>query len=338
MSRPHLISTAFVRSGVAWLARRLKPWTGVAVLNYHRIGEARDSLFDHGLWSARVDDFDWQVRWLKKSFDVVTPAAFHDLATSSRYRYAAITFDDGYRDNYDLALPVLRAHNVPATFFITTGFLDRSALPWWEVVAHMVRTSSRRSSVHLPEWMSSPIALEPQHPQRTIRDLLRVYKSLPGTAARKFLAALPEQLGVSPPTAELFDSLWMSWRMVREMKAQDMYIGGHTHTHPVLSRLSADEQEYEITTCARRLREEVNIPMEAFSYPVGAADMFNETTKRLLADTGCKYAFSYYGGIGVVPPKYPFDIPRYAVESDMSRPVFSMLLSMPNLFQSLCTY
>ncbi len=65
-----------------------------------------------------------------------------------------VTFDDGYRDNYDLAFPVLKRHGVPGVFFITTGFLDQRRVAWWDDISWMVKTSSRTATNRAPDSQS----------------------------------------------------------------------------------------------------------------------------------------------------------------------------------------
>jgi hypothetical protein len=119
-------------------------WSGLLVLNYHRIGNSTGSLFDRALWSATQDDFDRQVQLLKRSCEVVgldeLPDVVRALETgrhslAGQNRFAMITFDDGYLDNFQLACPVLKSHGVPGVFFITTGFVDDAPLAWWDEIS-----------------------------------------------------------------------------------------------------------------------------------------------------------------------------------------------------------
>src|SRR5262245_45583277 len=121
-------------TGLRYVLSRVARWSGVLGLNYHRIGEAGRSVYDRGLWSATADDFDAQVGWLKSHFDIIRPDDLPAALAARRGRHVLITFDDGYRDNYADAFPVLKRHGVPATFFITTGFIDDARLSWWDEI------------------------------------------------------------------------------------------------------------------------------------------------------------------------------------------------------------
>src|ERR1700755_1848024 len=134
--RRAIAAAALERSGLGALLRLAPAWRGLVVLNYHRIGTPGDTSLDRAMWNATVEDFDAQVGFLARNFDVVGPGEAGPAADGRR---VLITFDDGYRDNHAAAMPILRAHGATATFFLTTGFLDAPRLAWWDEVAWMVR-------------------------------------------------------------------------------------------------------------------------------------------------------------------------------------------------------
>src|SRR5687768_10585572 len=82
--------------GMGPLLRRTNTWQGVVALNYHRIGDGRDSVFDQGLWSATPEQFDRQVALLKRHCDLIAPEELKDVVGRRRGRFGLITFDDGY--------------------------------------------------------------------------------------------------------------------------------------------------------------------------------------------------------------------------------------------------
>jgi len=105
------------------------------VLNYHRIGDPDATPYDRGLFSARQDAFAEQVAHLARSCDVISPADIETIRRERHGRFVLVTFDDGYRDNYELAVPVFASRGVPATFFVCTGYIDRPHLAWWDEIA-----------------------------------------------------------------------------------------------------------------------------------------------------------------------------------------------------------
>jgi peptidoglycan/xylan/chitin deacetylase (PgdA/CDA1 family) len=228
----------FIRlSGLGNLIARAVPWSGVLALTYHRIGDGCTSLFDRGLWSADAEAFAEQIRFCKSHVDVIAPGDLPAVVSRGSGRYALITFDDGYRDNYEIAFPILKAEGVPATFFIATGFVDTPRLPWWDEIAWMVRTSEKRS-FNMRGWLDAPVPLDEPDREGAVRTLLRGFKAAPADAADRYLAAVADATGSGRCGIDARD-LWLTWEMVREMRAAGMTIGGHTSAHIVLARASA---------------------------------------------------------------------------------------------------
>jgi peptidoglycan/xylan/chitin deacetylase (PgdA/CDA1 family)/CelD/BcsL family acetyltransferase involved in cellulose biosynthesis len=329
-NRKALVS-AFVRTGGAMTLSLARRWRGVMALTYHRIGEPRGSLFDHGLWSASEEQFDSQVRLLKKNFDVINTSELDSAVTHPRGRYVLITFDDGYRDNYERAFKILMSHRATATFFVTTGFIDSPRLPWWDEIAWMVRTS-RQAAVDVAPYRPSPIPLDTPDRERAVRALLRIYKSIPSRDTGAYLETLSRTTGSGRYGSGGIESLWMTWDMLREMQAKGMVIGGHTVDHTILARMDPATQRSQIAGCAMRLHAELGTVMDSFSYPVGQRHDFNQATRNCLKECGVKYAFSYYGGIRSAADWDQYDIRRIAVESDISFDQFRAITLLPGIF------
>ncbi len=326
--KSRIVAKGLALTGTRGLVASLWRPDGVIILNYHRIGDGGESPFDRELWSASAEAFDEQVGFLARHCDVISPADLPDALRSRRGRYVAITFDDGYRDNYEIAYPILRRHGVPGTFFVATGFIDAPRIPWWDEIAHLVRASTR-ARLDPGAWFDAPLELGAGDRSDAIRPLLKLYKKLPSAESARLLAHVREASGVAEVPG--FDRYWMNWDMLREMRDHGMTIGGHTVSHPVLSRLSADEQCDELTTCAMRLREELGTRMDFFAYPVGARDAFDANTRTCLADLGVRHAFSYYGGFATRDSD-PYDMPRVAIETHIGKDLFRAMVQLPHVF------
>ena len=319
------------RSGsTRWMARRAA-WRGLLVLNYHRVGDPVATAFDRGVFSATDDGFADQVRFLSRHFDLVTPGDLDHVLKDGGGRFVMITFDDGYRDNYEAAFPILRAYGARAVFFVTTGFLDDHRVAWWDEIAWMVRTSER-SSLPVGRWTDAAIDLDDPAREGVIHRLLQIYKQLPAEETPAFLDWLADASGTGriPRTASA--APWMSWDMVREMQAGGMEIGGHTVTHPVLSRLTADLQLTEVRQCKDRIEAEIGQPIKAFSYPVGQPDSFTAETQKIVSESGYRWAFSFYGGLNRRRTMDPLNIARKSVEVETSPEMFRSTVCLPQVF------
>lgn len=322
-----LLECSKLRTLLGWSCR----WSGVLVLNYHRIGNGSQSIFDRGLWSATADAFADQVRFCKVHFDVIAPPDLPHVLDRRRGRYILFTFDDGYRDNYDVAFPILQSAGTPATFFVATGFLDCPRVPWWDEIAWMVRTS-KRAAAPLPGWLPAPVRFDDSDREGAVRTLLRGYKNLPAGLTEAYLNDVADATGSGRYAADAGKHLWMTWDMLREMQTRGMTIGGHTVNHPVLTRAPREIQRREIGECGRRLAAELGEPMRFFSYPVGGSEAFDAVTRQCLRDLGVQYAFSYYAGYRRFSDWDDYDIRRVPVEADLSADWFRSTLALPQLF------
>src|SRR5215204_1826203 len=278
INRTKLAERAMATSSLTELLVRLDAWSGVLVLTYHRIGRPEESSLDPGVFSATPEDFETQMALLARHFDVIAaPEALHALG-GPRSRAVIITFDDGYRDNFTHAYPSLRRLRLPATFFVTTGFVDRPQLPWWDEVFWRASGDSlapRRLAEHLR------LDLPAETPAAASAAVLERYKRLPQPAADAMLKRVRELTGEPAPSFDV-TSLWMTWDMIREMRNAGMTVGAHTVTHPVLTAITEDEQDAEIGGSIERVTRETGRRTELFAYPVGLPFTYDGSTRRAL--------------------------------------------------------
>lgn len=331
IAKREVLAHALDRSGLGRMFLRGRGWNGLLVLNYHRIGEPGDSPFDWDLWSASQDEFEQQVRFLGRNFEIVGVDDLDEVLHKKGGRYVMITFDDGYRDNYEAAFPILKAYDAVATFFLSTGFLDSPRVAWWDEIAWMVRTS-RTSGLAKNVWTVRGVPFDEPSRCTAIRCVLATYKLLRPHETERFLEFLGSATGSGRCPTHLGSSMWMTWDMVREMRSAGMCIGGHTVNHPVLSSLPPDEQNREVVGCTSRIAVELDQRPIAFSYPVGGKGAFDEETRACLMRHRYRWAFNYSGGYTRFKGFDAFDLPRAAVERDVSRPTFRAMTWLPQLF------
>jgi peptidoglycan/xylan/chitin deacetylase (PgdA/CDA1 family) len=307
------------------------PRRGVVIWNYHRIGSAAGNPFDDGVFSATADELAKHLRYLKKNFRLITMEEFL-RGTETGFAFlggaaAMVTFDDGYRDNFDLALPVLKDVGVSATFFLPTEFLQSPKLPWWDRIAYVVK-KSRESRIVLeyPERVEIELRTESQPPPlpspgvlgagaKAVEQIIGIYKSAPEMDEVRFFTSLESAAKAEVDEVGLARGLFMDWEQARKLVAAGMSIGAHTHTHPILARLAESQQRWELAESKRILEERLNLKIDAFAYPVGSVGAFSETTKGVVRECGYRAAFSFYGGINFPGTIDAMDVRRCAVDA-----------------------
>jgi peptidoglycan/xylan/chitin deacetylase (PgdA/CDA1 family) len=322
-SRRNTAAALSARTGVTWLIEQVVKPESLLVLNYHRIGDWWNTPHDEAVFSATADMFDDQVRYLKQRYSIVSLAEAVDLVTSKR-KFAGtavlLTFDDGYLDNHRLAFPILRAHGVPATFFLVTSLAGTAELPWWDQIAVAIKTTTKRS-VQLPDVAGTVVSLDGRSRAAAQRQALDAFKSPTVTDPQRFLERLLDECEVTPAAAE---RLFLNWDEAREMRAAQMDFGSHTHSHRLLARLSLAEQVSELSLSRAILQRELQIPIDAVAYPVGSRTAYNAETFTAAQSAGYRAAFAFHGGINRPGEINPFSISRVAVEVTTSAPRFRM--------------
>ncbi len=234
----------------------------LTVMIYHRVMRQPDALL-----SSEPDEreFEARMRNVKSWFNVLPlPEAIMRLQEGTLPdRPLAISFDDGYADNFEVALPVLRRLGLSATFFVATGFLDRGRM-WNDTVIETVRRCQGDaldlSALGLGRYETSTI----EQKQQTIDSLLKHLKYMEDVQRTDVVARIAETCPSPLP-----HDLMMTSAQVRELHRAGMTIGAHTVNHSILSGLSTIRARGEIAQGREHLYEIVGVPITLFAYPNG---------------------------------------------------------------------
>ena len=279
---------------------------GLVVLTYHRIAEPEIDSFYGPVISATPEALRTQVAWLNDRVRLITLDELIDQVEHGspwREPVMLLTFDDGYRDNFDLAAPILRERNIPAAFFIPSGFLESPRLPWWDHIAYVIKQTNVMK-VELdcsPTDSRSTLELDLQAASRTAAITTIVRAFLNGVIADEvwFLERLSECCMVEVNSDGIGRELFMSWAQVQELadSSASMGIGSHAHSHRKLAALDQETQREELTASKRILEGRLRRSVRALAYPYGWAGTYTTETKNLAAQAGYSLAFSAQEGI-----------------------------------------
>lgn len=303
------------------------PSARLSLLIFHRVHLAIDPMSPSEVDAGR---FDRICRWLGRWFNVLAL----DQAVALRRQGAlparalSITFDDGYADNHDVALPILRAHDLTATFFIATSFLDGGRM-FNDTVNETVR-NARSERVDLAEWFDDAEALplvtleDRRHAAASIIDRV---KYLPVQRRQEVVDALARRLGSTLPV-----DLMMSSAQVCSLHRAGMQIGAHTQSHPILRGMAREQVRDEIEGSQRVLEGLVDARVGLFAYPNGKPDVdFDATVVDVVESLGFDAAVTTVRG-AAGPQTNPFLLPRHTPwEQDRLRFGYRLLetLRMP---------
>ncbi|TVR07279.1 MAG: polysaccharide deacetylase [Salinarimonadaceae bacterium] len=331
------LKSAIIRTGLqaidllradVWL-RPLAQGRGV-ILMFHHVRPAKageyapnalleitPEFLDETLGLARDAGFDFV------SLDEV-PAR---LAEPAGRPFAALTFDDGYRDNAEYALPVLRRHGAPAAIFVTTGFADGDGRLWWLELEEAIARLDRVEFVHDGEHVRLPATDAASKAQA----FEAIYWRLRGAGEGELLRVIAElAAGAGIDSPALTRSLCMDWDEIGAM-AQDplVTIGAHTCTHPMLAKHDDATARREIFESKRIIEGRLGREARHFSYPVGDRTSAGPRDFSLAREAGFATAVTTRPGhVFAGHAAFPHALPRVSVNGlHQNRSMIRALLS-----------
>ncbi len=326
------VKRSFLRLGMGLVSR-----TGLARFLHSRLDRNQLSIvMYHAVVRKPLEVADWcfidedvfrkQIAYLKQYFRVVSLGEAIAMLTSGSIcsPTLAITFDDGYQNNYDVAFPVLASYDCPATIFLTTKYIDSDLIPWFGRL-HLALTHTTKRSLlwdgtnfrlsTLAQRASASIALhkslKQQHPFSLDDLVTEISRKLAVDTERKFISGSPYHM--------------LRTDAIRAMSKSGLIeFGAHTHTHSILSRLSPDEQRKEILGSLHLVYDLTGDPCTLFAYPNGSPSDYDRSSIELLRASGARAAVSTISGPNTIHTSL-MELRRYGIGSDLN---FSSFQSM----------
>jgi peptidoglycan/xylan/chitin deacetylase (PgdA/CDA1 family) len=267
------------------------PECKLQILIYHRVLNERDALQPSEPTAA---EFNWQMELLARHFNPLPLADALDRMQRGNLppRAVCVTFDDGYRDNLTLALPILDRHGVPATVFVATGFLG-GGIMFNDAVLECLRQYPG-ATLDL-----SAIGLDADYPlqdtgsrRASFRRLIGQLKYLPAAERDAQVERLVAHTGAALPT-----DLMMTPEEVAALHRSGVEIGAHTVHHPILLNLEEAQAREEIAQSRAYLQDLLDAPVRVFAYPNGVPGRdYSERDARLVKQLGFAGAVSTASG------------------------------------------
>lgn len=269
-------------TGLTLLLRPVAAGAG-AILTFHRVRPATAEAFAPNAHLEVTPAFlkevvDWAAR---HGIDIVSLDEAIRRLRKGGDRFLVLTFDDGFRDNLEIALPILRAAEAPFAVYVATGFTERSANPWWMTLEEVVR---RADAVAHPDRSGRTLpAASTAEKNKAAEELAAWLRSVSETEQRAAADWLAERHGVD--VGGLVDAAFMTWDELRELAAEPLAtIGAHTHNHVALAKLGRDEARAEVLRSADLLETHLGARPRHFAYPYGYPSAVGARDHRLLAE------------------------------------------------------
>jgi peptidoglycan/xylan/chitin deacetylase (PgdA/CDA1 family) len=300
----------------------------VNIIMYHRVGTNKE------IWSVDAIDkpnFEKQMKYLIKTHQILSLEKLAQNLIEKKplpKRTAVVTFDDGYKDNYKNAYPILKKYNIPATIFLTTGHINTDKLFWWDHLGYIL-LNTKLKQIHLENF---GIILPPllRNNKEAFDVIMERFNSIPEDKKCELIKKLENISDVDIPK-EIRKDKTLSWNEVKKMNENKIDFGAHTVNHSILTKISLIQAEYEILQSKKDIEKRLNKPVTTFCYPNGLADDFNSEIIDLLKKNGFICAVTRIPKtitlktnlyeLGRIPPGWSYDSFKFCtsgIYSDLS--------------------
>jgi peptidoglycan/xylan/chitin deacetylase (PgdA/CDA1 family) len=304
------------------------------ILLYHRIVDDSSRYLNKGAAvHHHIKDFKREMAYFKRNFQIVSMdevASHMRLGEGFKRPSIAITFDDGYLDNYILAYPVLKQHGVPATIYLTTGLVGTLDGIWTEQIG-LAFLETKKDYFHFPALFGDraiPIKTKEEKEQAN-SNVSEALKLKPDNKRKELMQELFEVLEVNEESGRHFEErMMLNWEEVKEMRKDGITIGSHSHTHPILSQMSSEKAKEEILNSKKVVERDVDMEVKHFSFPNGREEDFSEELKDYCREIGFESICSVVYGPYNASKKDPFALERVAA----IHPVSMMVGELVRLF------
>jgi peptidoglycan/xylan/chitin deacetylase (PgdA/CDA1 family) len=290
------------------LLRRRVVKCSACILAYHRVASHHDFPSDVPL--TTTGDFEKQIKYLRRRYRLMSLAELgHALneGTTIPSNAAVVTFDDGYKDNYLNAYPILKRYDVPATVFLATGHIDDATMFWWDKVAFALHKTTSET-LELDQLGTYQVRGQEDR-SLAARTIAARLKDLPDNGKNRVIEEMVRRLGVDIPSA-LGKEMLLSWDEIREMAKNGINFGAHTVNHPILTRVSLEQARKEIVESQRRIEENLGQAANTFAYPNGGPGDFNDNIKSILRQNRFVCAVASFPSRLVTPASDPYELGR----------------------------
>ena len=287
------------------------PLPKFGILCYHRVGVEGVPLHSR----LEPKRFDAQMRHLKKHYRIVPLGQLcHELREASPVAPTlAITFDDGYRDLYRHAFPVLQKYSIPATIYLIGRCMETGEVPWYDRI-FLALQSIGDSCLELELDSPRSFALASAQARAAAAwEIICFLRSIPDAQRRTWCTEMQRRYPVDE--RKLTDRM-LDWAHVREMRRGGVNFGAHSMTHPAVSRLEAVDFPEELAASKRLLEDGVDGPIEDFAYPFGKPTDFSRPAQAFLAECGYRSGVTTLHGYNS-PGANPFELRRLQVDDNL---------------------
>lgn len=308
----------------------------VVILTYHRVVSdrmVRDEHIQPGMY-VREQSFEAHITYLRKRFNIISLDELLDLWLTNRLKsqqsYCVITFDDGWRDNYQFAFPVLMKYRIPATIFLATDFIGTARWFWPDQLMLLLEKGRQRTTSEADRKAFSAVLAETIGFKLSAVDgifrrvesgypidpdgIIEFCKMAEMGKIHQIIDRLSRALHMDLPTQRVL----LNWDEVREMAGRGVTFGSHSGSHRIMTQISRSEVKMELIDSRNTMLGQGIKPVPVFCYPNGS---FDRDIQELVRGNGYLAAVGCEVGLERDKPSDLFALKRISLHEESSASV-----------------
>ena len=308
------------------------PWKGKgAILVYHRVvkDEELEEDLELGL-TVSCSSFERHIKEIKSKYKICSMDEFvKNLKKKTNEFMVAITFDDGYKDNLYQALPILTKHEVPASIYVTTRFLNQEVDIWWYELGDVIK-NREEINFQYKEKKFNFLLDNKKRKYLAYQNLMKLFKSLKIDAQNELI----EKITNTKKRKDYSDICLNSEEILMLEKNPLITINSHGHNHQNLKILNDEEVKYEITKSLEVLENLINRKVKHFAYPFGGKDQVSVREYNIIEDMN--FDSAVIGSVYPIKNCNFFSLPRiYVGRNTCEKTLINHLSGFYNLASKL---
>ena len=286
----------------------------IQILLYHRVANVAS---DPQMLCVTPDKFYDQMKFLKKNYNIIALSSINQLLKNHKIprNSVAITFDDGYQDNLITAIPILEENNIPATFFITSGYIGENKEFYQEAlnrIFFLEKQIPKTLNIKINQIEHQYLELDQENQKKAAYTTL--HKTLRSEKNETRKSIIKELIDWSGACQEpLIDYKNLTLSEIKKISQNSLFeIGAHSVNHLILSGLEENEQRAEIVNSKIHLEKIIDKDVTSFAYPYGTIDSYNVDSINILRENNFLLCCSNYSGL-IDQNTSRYELPRFLV-------------------------
>ena len=289
-----MLSNIFYISGITYIYKKMYP-INLRILAYHSINKVTIGPLEI---EQDTENYEKQMVFLKDNYDIISLQELREYRNTKRAypnNSVLITFDDGYKDNYLNAYPILTKYNIPAIIFLTTDPIEKNEPLFYDALRFgIVNTANLILDMKDYGLKKYLINLRDETSlAEIIKEITYYSKGLDKSLKDNLIRVIYYRLGLEWQDI-LNKELYLSWDEIIEMSQNGIEIGSHTKSHPQLTSLTYDECKEELIISKKLIEEKIGKRLRVFAYPFGGRNDLNKMVEKAAQEAGYEFAFSLY--------------------------------------------